>query len=71
VNERGKLVEATGQLFDDLVMEVSAYARDDDMAQVTKELSVFANRLIPYGDLADFGYLRRFIDEICIVESST
>jgi hypothetical protein len=48
VPERNKCEEAAQVLFEELIVEVSAYARDDDLVAVNKELTTFANRLIPY-----------------------
>jgi len=39
--------------FGELVVEISAYAQDDELAVVNKELTQFANRLIPIVNLVN------------------
>jgi hypothetical protein len=48
VKEKGEEWDYSTVLFDELLVEVFAYALDADMAVICKELTAFANRLIPY-----------------------
>jgi len=51
VREKGEEWDYSTVLFDELVVEVFAYALDADMAVICKELTAFANRLIPIVNL--------------------